>query len=214
MSLRSDIRARAVAVLAEQIANTRVITGQQWPMEKLQLPALLLDMRSEDKRAISADGATGQPAYSVSATMVVRAREVVSSEPGAAPFGLDHGRAIEAVLDRWIEAIQSALLQDPAFVRMFKAIPAVRVETQVSALEEQMVAEAGVTLTLVWEEDWSPRVVDNFASLRLGVDAIDPQDPLGTYPNTSGFPDPAPPPRDRGPDGRAEIGADLIIPTT
>jgi hypothetical protein len=114
-------------------------------------------------------------------------------------------------LDAWLERIQGALLGDPDFVRMFSAIPTVRVETQVFT-EETMVAEAGVTFSLTWEEVYPPRVTDNFTIARVVVDAIDPADPLGPYPGIAPFPPPADPLREQGPDGRAEAGLEITLP--
>lgn len=207
---RTQLRACAVAVLAAQIPDVRILVGQHWPVENGQLPSLLVDMRAEDKRSVS----IGAPAYDVTVTMVIRAREVIVSDPDQAAYGADHGPAIEKALDRWIEDIQSALLQAPEFVSMVTGIQSVRVETQVSTETEDLVAEAGVTLTLAYRESWAPRVANTLTRLRLGVDAIDPQDPSGNYVPPAPFPAPKPPPRDRGPDGRLEIGADIIIPTT
>lgn len=45
---------------------------------------------------------------------------------------------------------------------------------------------------------------------RITIDAIDPADRKGPYPAIDPFPAPAPPPRDRGPDGRPEAD-DLTI---
>nr|WP_314074879.1 hypothetical protein [uncultured Roseococcus sp.] len=207
---RAKIRACAVAVLTDQIPDVRILVGQHWPVEIGQLPALLVDMRAEDKRSNS----IGEPAFDVTSTMVIRAREVIVSDPEQAAYGAAHGPAIEKALDRWIEEIQSALLQAPEFVSMVTSIPTVRVETQVSTETEDLVAEAGVTFTLAYQERWQPRVTNQLARVRLGVDAIDPQDPSGNYVPPAPFPAPKPPPRDRGPDGRLEIGADIIIPTT
>lgn len=209
-SYRDQIRACVVAVLTEQIPASRILSGQRWPVENDQLPALLVDMRTEDKRSIS----TAPPTFEVTTTLVVRAREVIASDPERLEYGADHGPAIEKVLDRWIEAIQSALLQAPQFVSMASAIPTVRVETQVTTETEDLVAEAGVTFTLTYQEAWPPRVADRLARVHLGLDAIDPQDPAGDYGATAPFPAPAPPPRDRGPDGRIEIGADITLPQT
>jgi hypothetical protein len=96
-------------------------------------------------------------------------------------------------------------------VRLFNAIPSVRVETQV-VTEGTMIAEAGVTFGLVWGEYYEPRVPDAFAIASVRVDAIDPADPLGPYPAIAPFPAPAAPPRVRGPDGRAEAGFDINLP--
>lgn len=208
---RTLIRNKAFAILGSYLQPGRTLIGQRWPVEMKQLPCLLLDLREETKTEIA--GNTGEPKFGVRATMAVRARMAVTSEPDAAPLGIDHGPAIEAACDEWIEKIQDALLCDADFPRMFSSIPGVTVQTAAEAGEEQLVAEVMVTFTLAWTEAYPPRVDDELALLHLRVDAIDPQDPAGTYPQAEGFPAAAPPLRERGPDGRAEIGADIPIPT-
>lgn len=210
---RATLRDTAAQLLAAYAQPASVLIGQRWPVEPPQLPALLVDMREEIKTQADRSAGT-EPSFAVAATLVVRARAVVFSEPLAAPFGAAHGPAIEAVCDTWLEKIQDGLLSDPRFPRMISKIPSVRVETAAETSGEQIIAEVSVTFTLAWEESYPPRGDDLLGRLVLRVDAIDPQDPNGAYPQTPGFPAAAPPPRSQGPDGRAEIGADLDIPTT
>lgn len=208
---RTYLRNLAEEILAAYAQPSRVLVGQRWPVEDGQLPALLVDMRGENKT--TANRTQGpNPTFDVQATLAVRARVAVFSEPMAAQFGEDHGRAIEAVCDLWLGKIQDGLLSDPVFPRKCQ-VQSVQTETAAETTAEQLIAEVMVTFTLVWSpEEYPPRVNDDFASMRLRVDAIDPADPNGTYPPVQGFPDAAPPPRVQGPDGRAEVGADLPIP--
>jgi hypothetical protein len=210
---RATIRAAAKAALERHIPGVPVLVGRAWPLAAPELGArLLLSLGDQDMRA---KGKASVPSYLCSMPVTVRMRLAVNPNPATPPGESAHGNALEAAADEWSGKLRDALLGDPDFAQHLGE-GAARVEVQVPqdpGAGEQLIIEIAFTVSCEWIETYQPRLVDDLATIAVRLDAIEPADKLGTYPAAPPFPDAAAAPREAGPDGRAEAGLTITLPT-
>lgn len=197
---RAAIRDLVIQILLDAVPEVagRIYSARAWPMAPEGLPALLVYAFRERKVLLSTAG--GPPDYAVTASLAVHARAEGETEAEA-----------EGWLDVLAGAVEDALLRDADFVARFERIPSVTTEIQLLPGGDRPVGEAVLVFDLEWTERFDPTLPYQLQRASLRGDAVEPADLTGTYPPSPPFPDPAPAPRGGGPDGRAEIGADLTI---
>lgn len=211
MITRATVRAAAVTALNRYLPDHPVLVGQRWPVVTPQLgTALLLRTGDESMQAITR---MSSPGYAISMPLHVHARAAVSPNPFVPPGTSAHGAALEAAIDHWAEALREALLGDPDF-SAFVGDGAARVEIRVNDEGDELLADIAFTVECQWEVTFPPRVPDDLGRVHVRLDAIEPFDATGTYSAEAPFPPASAPPREAGPDGRAEAGFDVTLPNT
>ncbi len=89
--------------------------------------------------------------------------------------------ALGAACDTMARQIRRALLTDPAWLRMWRAVPAVEVETGRDAESAKLRGLAGVTFTCEWEDPYLPdddAGIDPLEELRLVSGGASDQAPV------------------------------------
>lgn len=197
--------------VALPVLGGRVHSSRAWPQAVQDIPAEPAARKfpcaciTADKVRRQSKGNGSAPAYAATVTVQMIFRSVRRLEA-----------EVEAELDALVEAAEMALLQDPEFMRAgFEDI-----DTTTSTRE---LANSGSDLVmgqdiLEWDfiltEEFPPILVDRLERIRLVLDAIDPFSPQSDFDPMPPFPDAAPAPRERGPDGRPEVELDIPISQT
>jgi hypothetical protein len=196
LPIRASVREAALALLREQVPQVegRVHSARAWPLpagaERKSLPALLVYAFRERKVPT---GNLGPPSFDTTVTLQIMARASGKREAD-----------VEAQLDEISGAIEEGLLEDPNFVSSLSSVGNIDTTIDIRAEGDLIVGEAAISIDVTWGEDFQPRLPHFFTGADVRVDAIDPADPVGAYEAPVPWPQPEPPPRKTGPDGRAE----------
>lgn len=189
-SIRHDIVAR---LKGKTLANNRVYASRSIPLPEELLPAILVTTKRERSEARSAGG--GEPSFE--STLTVLIEPVVKETQNA-----EH----DDKLDDLAAQIEDVLLTDTDWVQQFEKIAYVESEIHYYEKGEINIASLEIQFDLVFSLRYQPVVVDDFATLQLNVDAIDPADPNqheadATWPDGYGG--------QPGPDQRQEVSATI-----
>jgi hypothetical protein len=182
-----------------------------WPTPQEKLPALLVNVPTEQKQAIG----KGMANFTTTVSITVQGQLSKSSPE----------EALDA-LDALAFAVENAVLTDYWITRTVERFTSVATESEVTS--EGGPHLAGFRMTLVGEmfetfdptfvqpagSPWPPQspVIVPLTSMGIHMDTAQPFDASGTYPDPP-FPDAVQPaPRTTGPDGRDEGALDIQLP--
>jgi hypothetical protein len=210
VSTRADLADLLWQLLSDGVpqAQGRVHAGRAWPVPGegndagyQPMPAILLYL--DYRRRRSKSGPNAVPTYETVFTATIIARAEGGSEA-----------EVEATLDAISEAIDAALFREGSLLAVCEDIREMETRRKIEGQGERHVGQDGHAVDLVFTEGFEPAEarLSPFTSVRVRVDAIDPADPAGNYGTTPPWPAPAAPPRESGPDGRAEAELHLTIP--
>lgn len=209
-------RALAVAALTSHVplVGGRVHAGRTWPipgrgaLNVPLMPALLVDVPRIRRTTLSRGATTPTFRSIVTLTVVVRSERGTDAD-------------VSAELDAVSDQVLAAILQLGDFREIPEEWTEVETIRDVSMQGEMTVGQDAHAFDAQFTElrevlqapdlTVPPRLAP-FGSARLSLDAIEPFDPAGAHEGLAGFPPPAAPPRDAGPDGRAEADVSIIIP--
>ena len=207
--LRDLVLARLVADLPEikgggglPIIDRRNITlSPAWPADPDAWPAVHVDAPFASHTLTSGNGMP--PDFDLLVQVEIRA--VVQ--------GADEA-TVQARLDLFEAAITQALLCSQEFLSEITSIQEMNTSTDVIPGGDRPQGQLGLRLLVKVGEGFRTDFEQDLSSLALRIDLAEPADLLGTYPPEDGFPAAEPAPRESGPDGRIEIGADITFPPT
>lgn len=187
---RAEIRASTVTLLTDATpAGKRVFASRIAPLVKPTYPLILVYTPEEDMEG----GRGTPPSFEHRLTLVVDVRSHAGSiEDVSDP------QSVEGALDGLCEAVLDRLLTTPEWVNQFERIASIKTRVIPQAQGSAPVLCAWIVITGTYSTSWDPKVPDSFATVRIGVDCIDPADPNLARP---------------GPDGRPEAGAVFTIPS-
>jgi hypothetical protein len=209
MTTSADMETALVkCVQGRTVAGQNVYAPRDWPSTRDLYPMIKVGSFTEDKESL------GNNAPQFNTTTTIRLTCTLS----ALPKPNDQG-AVDAqiALGIWQREIERAVINNPI---LWKA----GLQEFVSVRSASKVAQEGSThlgeLTMDFglkfyqgPEDFYPIESDQVAEIALYGDLINVADPTGTY--TPPFPYPVETaPREKGPDGRVEIGGKVILETS
>jgi hypothetical protein len=200
------VREAALALLREQVPQVegRVHLDRDQPVmvgaERRSLPALLVYTPRERKVAT---GNLGPPSFDTTVTLQIIVRASGKRESN-----------VRSQLDEICGAVEAGLLEDPNFVSSLSSVGSIETTEGIRSEGDLIVGEAVISIDVTWGEDFQPRLPHFFTGADVRVDAIDPADPVGAYEAPEPWPQPEPPPRKTGPDGRAEWEGPINTPVT
>lgn len=208
MTQSADLRNIAKAqLLGKTDAGSRVYSPLDRPTWSGNYPVIFLTTPEENKESL---GPNGAPQFEVTMTLRVTARVQENQQKDDAGAA-----AAMAALERLQQQIEVALINNPALMSLIEQFPFVRATNDVSGEGEVHLGELKMDIGLQFyqgPEDFFPITGDALKEITVDADLVNVFDPNGTYPNPP-FPDAVvPAPRDEGPDGRAEGGADITLP--
>lgn len=188
---RTAVRAATVALLkGATAAGDRVWPTRIMPLSTDSYPAILVYTLRED---ITGNG-TAPAQFRHDLDLAI---EIHWCPPDAELDDVEGD--VEDALDAMCETILDRLLIDPAWVAQFEEITGANTVIGFDAQGKHVPMGARIVLSGRFSSMWEPVIPDGLASMSFGIDAIDPADPNHSVP---------------GPDGRAEAGATIPIPTT
>lgn len=205
--MMSITRAGLRDLIAEKLGaiealEDKVFTSRVWPQDSRkpvrEAGALVY---CNQVRRISLANATAGPTYRSTVTVTVILRVDGKREAD-----------IDDTLDDLVDAVEAALFHDPAFMAVAEEIPTITSLREMNGMADHISGQEAIEFEMRFTECFEPTLPDTLVTARLGLDAIDPFDPLGEYPDTaSPFPPAADTPRGAGPDGRIEVAIDLTL---
>ena len=145
-------------------------------------------------------GKTGPPLFKTTSTVVI---EAMVKETGEAQ--------VEETLDLLAEEIETVLFTDPDFVKQFQQITSYDSQILVRTEGALDLASVAMQVDLEFSDRFDPVIADDFETLRLTTDAIDPADP-NVHPPDAQFPEGYG--GQPGPDHRIEVDAEIELETT
>lgn len=209
MTDMDTLRDAAVAALkaANTLAGQRVYSPRDWPTWNGIHPAIIV--RTPDESAQSL-GPVGVPTFNTTITLAISGRVERDSEA--------HADADARTLAKQIKA---AILQNGQFIKTqaVQQFVGFTSRIEVTAEARKHIGEVTVSLSVEVFQVYEP-IIDAdgdpigtpLHNVRIHIDAIEPFDASGTYPNAA-FPDAVTPaPRHSGPDGRDEGALTLTLP--
>lgn len=204
----ATLRAQAVAALTGNTgAGFNVFSILDWPTWSGSYPVLYLQTPKEEKESL---GPNGAPQFTVTATIRIQARV----QTPALPNGAGAANALVA-LEALQRQIEVALINYTPLMVLLEQFPFVSVEKKVSAEGDQNLGELEMDVGMQFyqgPEDFYVIPTDALTEVTIDGDLTNVVDPNGTYANPP-FPSAVlPAPRTSGPDGRSEVGADIILP--
>jgi hypothetical protein len=197
------------ALVGKTGAGDQVYSPRDWPVDLAALltPMLMVQSPREHKESQGPNA----PSYDVTATIRVVGRLTLK----ATANGLQAG-VILAALAALQRQIEVAVINDLALYRIISEIVSVDTATEVKSEGNQPIGE--LTMDFVCKfyqgpEAFAQPTLTPIEELAIFGDLVNVFDPNGTYPPPEdGFTYPvADPPRESGPDYRAEIGAVVEI---
>lgn len=208
--LRDRLRDRLRVVLpAITLANGRPLVeadairlSSAWPDETDRLVAVHI----HDGGALrTGDWTSGPPRFQTTVTLELRI--VIQAAAGE--------DAIREVADLLEHTIDLAILLDSTFMADIEDVPTMFASQEFQQGGDRTIGNLAMRIELRTEEWFEPDLDNNpLSTAALRIDLTDPADLLGTYTPDDGFPEAAAAPRESGPDGRYEIGADIVFPNT
>jgi hypothetical protein len=199
MLWRAQLRSTALALLttALQGGGARVVSSKDTPAPDAALPSISIFV--DDTKA-----------FDYGSAPEARTTALISIEVECSGNTKD---AAEALLDTLCEAVENTLFGTPEFVRLFEMIDSCETFTEYKGVNgKRHFAGATIDIKGHTHESWQPGVGADFSGLDIYVDSVNVFDPNGDYGGAEPFEIDNPPPRDKGPDGRPEIGA-TVDPT-
>lgn len=208
MTQTADLRAAAVTALTGATdAGVNVFSPLDRPTWAGDYPVLFLSTPEEQKESL---GRAGAPQFTVTATLRVIARVTMNQaqkDAGAAKAMVE--------LETLQKQIEVALINNPALMSLLQEFAFVRVTKDTNGDGESNLGELKMDFGLEFyqgPEDFYPIPTTALEEAVIDGDLASVFDPNGTYPRSL-FPDSvAAAPRTAGPDGRTEIGAEIILP--
>lgn len=208
MTQTANLRAAAVTALTGATdAGANVFSPLDRPTWAGDYPVIFLATPEEQKESL---GRAGAPQFTVTATLQVIARVSMNQaqkDAGAAQAMVE--------LEKLQQQIEVALINNPALMSLLQQFAFVRVTKDVNGDGESNLGELKMDFGLEFyqgPEDFYPIPTNPLEEVTIDGDLANVFDPSGTYANPP-FPDSVEPvPRTEGPDGRAEIGADITLP--
>lgn len=214
MLARRMLRLAVLAALQPLKVSAGVVTISSpgvWPTPPEKLPALLVNVPTEQKQP----NTTGMATFVTTSSVTVQG-QVSRSSPE---------EALDAI-DALAFEVENAVLTDHWVTRTVQRFTSVQTEIEVTSDGGPHLA--GFRMTLVGEMfetfdpttdqppemPWPPAApaIVPLESMGIHMDTASPFDPTGTYPNPP-FPDAVQPaPRTSGPDGRDEGALDIQLP--
>lgn len=190
--IRQDLVAR---LMGKTKAQNRVYGARTIPLPDEALSAILVTVKRERAEPL---GIGGEPNFRNTITVMI---EPVVAETKDATHA--------DKLDDLTAEIETVLLTDPEWVKQFEKIAFEEHELNYyTDASQKQIASAAMQFDLTYRTQYEPVVVDDFVTLHLDVDAIDPADPNdhpadGTWPDGYGG--------QPGPDNRVEVAATLTM---
>lgn len=204
---RAEIRAAIAARLVEALPDLsgRVYQSRAWPLPAAgvsgagRMPAALV--YADRMRRVSLAQAGGAPTFRTTLTIgvVLRAEGRTEAE-------------VEATLDALADALDAAILTDPGTVAIAEDVSQYDSQRDIRAEADAVLGHEAIAFDLQFTEIFEPSGLPALTAARMVMDAIDPADGAGAHPGIAPFPAPAAPPRDSGPDGRAEAEFTVTLP--
>ena len=195
---RHLVRDALAAHLAGKLAPMPWFATRMIEIQPEQMPLGLVYVLSEKKDSVS--GNSGAFWFRTTVSVAVNAKVEAEDEPG-----------VEAALDELDLALQESIFRvrdDDGWMQPHWSPDGVECRTSISAEGERMVGDLQLRFDVIVEgESFEPIITTTLNTIGIRLDAIDPFDRLGTYTGQ-----PTAPPRTRGPDGRAETGANITLP--
>lgn len=191
--IRNDIVTR---LLNKTTAGDRVYPSRSEPLPEEKLPAILVHIPRERGQNIAEN--QGIPNFRTTSSVLIQA---VVKDTG--------GEQVQETLDLLAEDIERILFTDPDFVKRFSKIG--NLDTQVGTYTQGALelASVGIQVDVEFDDDYPPVISDDFATLRLKTDVIDPAADPNVHPPDGQFPEgyggyP-------GPDKRIEVEAEFEV---
>ncbi len=209
MTTSADLRQAVVTALAGATdAGANVFSALDWPTWDGQYPVLYIQVPSEDKESL---GRQGGQQFTVTLTLSISARVRVAPSKN----GVGAAAAVVA-LEKIQRQVEVALINNPTLTRQTQQMPFVRSTMKVDGSGSQDLGELVMDVGLEFyqgPEDFYPIPADPLERLTVDADLENVADRTGTYANPL-FPGAVhPAPRPEGPDGRAEGGLDINLPS-
>ncbi|WP_234407526.1 phage tail protein [Pseudomonas bohemica] len=190
------------------LAGDNVFSARTWATWKGVYPVLFLQSPIEDMESL---GRNGAPQFTVTTTLVISARVEVKTLPrnaGAAQATLE--------LEQIQNQIKIALINYSPLMSQLQQYPFIRSEISVSSEGESELAELVMQIGLEFyqgPEDFYPVPTTALEQMDISSDLTNVVDTTGVY-SDAAFPDSViPAPRTVGPDGRAEGGLLIDLPS-
>lgn len=208
MTQTAQLRAAAqTALTGTTAAGTNVFSPLDRPTWAGNYPVIFLSTPEEQKESL---GRQGAPQFTVTATLQVIARVAMNQTQK------DAGAAAAMVeLEKLQNQIEVALINNPALMDLMQQFSFVRVTKDVNGDGESNLGELKMDFGLEFyqgPEDFFPIPTTALETVTIDGDLQNVFDPNGTYPNPPFPASVEPAPRDEGPDGRMEVGADITLP--
>ncbi|KWT89351.1 MULTISPECIES: hypothetical protein [unclassified Variovorax] len=211
MSARRQLRLAIVGELRTKIQGVTIVSPGDWPTPPEKLPALLVNVPTEQKSSIN----RGMPEFTTTASVVVQGQVTAIT-----------AEEVQDRIEDLAYRVENAILMGYWIVRMVQQF--VTVQTDIECTADGGKHLAGFRMTIAAEmfeafdptaepspeSPWPPAdpTLAPFENAKIHLDTATPFDPTGTYPNPP-FPDAVlPAPRTSGPDGRDEGALDIQLP--
>jgi hypothetical protein len=211
MSARRQLRLAVVAELRTQIQGVSILTPGDWPTPPEKLPALLVNIPTEQKQSIN----MGMPEFTTTSSVIVQGQVMAATAEDAQDRIEDLAYRVEnaVLLGYWIN-------------RMVQQFVSVQTDVECTAEGGRQIAGFRMTFGLEMFESFDPTApvpqpsvwppadptLAPFQEVQLHVDLTSQFDATGTYANPP-FPSAVQPaPRTAGPDGRDEGALDIQLP--
>lgn len=211
MSARRQFRLAIVAELRTKIPGVNVMSPGDWPTPPEKLPALLVNVPTEQKQSVN----RGMAEFTTTCSIVVQGQVSATT-----------GEAAQDAIEDLVYRTEEAILRGYWIVGMGQQFTTVQTEVECKADGNWHLAGFRMTFNAETFESFDPTadtpaasqwppadpVISPFTEVQLHVDTAAPFDANGTYPD-SPFPSSVQPaPRTSGPDGRDEGALDIQLP--
>ena len=177
-------------------AQNRVYSSRSIPLPEELLPAVLVYV---NRAPAKGKGPGGEPKFNTRLELTIEA--VIKDTIDA---------TVDDKLDILGEQIEAALLNDLNFVSQFETIDDKDSDTFYSVEGDRRMAHLQIRMTLQFTETYHPVVTDDFKTVHIKTDAIDPADP-NLHPPDAQFPDGYG--GQPGPDKRVEVESEVVLET-
>jgi hypothetical protein len=208
MTQSADLRAAAKAqLIGKTDAGSNVYSPLDRPTWSGNYPVLFLSTPEENKESL---GPNGAPQFEVTMTLRVVARVQQNQQKDDAGAA-----AAMAALESLQQQIEVALINNPAIMGLIEEYPFVRATNTITGEGESQLGELVMDIGLKFyqgPEDFYQIQTEELEEITIDGDLQNVFDPNGMYPNPPFPASVTPAPRTQGPDGRAEVGADIELP--
>ena len=199
-------------VKAAGVAGGNVWGVRAWPADPNLFPMIEFMIPEEDKVPL---GRNSPGQFTVTATVPIIIH-VSQPEPGFDGTVAQGAAAVRGQLVDLCRQLEKAVVGAPELMKQIQQIAFIKIHSKANADGDFITGQRVMLLGLEYyqgPEDFNVVEGDPLERFYATLDAQDPADPTGDYPDPA-YPDAVTPaPRLSGPDGRAEGGLDLDLTT-